>query len=122
MKQFKINKAYEVLVENKGVKLPGAESRELFMLKKKLQPHVEYEDEQKKVILDKYSPTQDQNGNLDFGSKERAQEFLNEFNTEIQKIEDQDVDLEFTKPQVTLANVSFSIEEIEALDDFVEFI
>lgn len=122
MKQKDIIKAYKVLEGMNTNTYPLKLAHDLYMLKKALDPHYQFQVEKEKEIYTKYSPVQTETG-LDFGSKEKADAFLLEYNKLIEEMQDMEVDLDFVKPSIDLSmDIKLSMADMEALEPFVEFV
>lgn len=115
MKQYKIIEAYktlEVLADNTN--LTKEEQWSLYLVRKFLRPHIEFQDEQENLIHAKYRPFADENGAL---PADKTQDILNELND----VSQLDKDLgEFKKHKIRMVDgINFKI--IEPLEEFIEF-
>ena len=123
VKQGSVIRAYKVISKLNENPLPLKTAHAFFLVKKELVPHFEFQSDKEKEIYDKYSPVPTENGGLDFGSAEKAQEFTKEFNKLIDEMQELEVDIDFIKPEVRLEDdIKLTIEDVEALEPFVNFV
>ena len=123
MKQNVIIQAYKAISKLNENPLSLKTAHALYLVKKMLEPHYEFQLNKEKEIYDKYNPTPLENGDLDFGSPEKAQEFTKEYNDLINEMKDLEVNLEFVKPSIRLDDdLKLSIEDVEALEPFIDFV
>lgn len=124
MKQFKIIRAYKTLNDLAQQKLPLAVSHKLWTLSRVLQPHWDFQQEKEAEVFEKYDPKFNNDGTVDFGSEEKANEFKAEYDKVVAEIADLDVDLgDYKKVILHLDDkLDISIGDIEALSDFVDFV
>ena len=116
MIQSKIVSAYKALTKLSQQDLPIRLAFDLFKIKQQLQPQWDFqiEEETKAAATAKQLP----GGRLEFPSPEEVEAFRKR----IAEIGDMDVDLEIKKASIPLtAEIRLSVEDIEALKDFVEF-
>lgn len=124
MKQKDIITAYQAIMsfsaneknkKNASLKLNYG----LFKIRKMLEPHYEFQGEQEKKIFQELNPVRTDDGNLDFGTSEKRDTFIQK----MQELTDMEVDLgEFVKPVVSLnEDVTFTLDEIQALEEFIDF-
>lgn len=120
MKQYKIITAYNIIEEmrKKKIEYPSTVSYALFRVKKALQDQYEFQSEEERKILEELKPDVNGPGQFDFHNNENAQRFLDR----LEELRQLDVDLDYTKPTIKLTdNLPMTIEEAEALDDFINF-
>ena len=123
MKQKDIIKAFHALQKYEEKDLPIRISYSLFKVKKLIEDHVEFQLNAEQEIFQKYKPTSNEDGSLKFKSEEQAREFAQEFSSKIDEIGEIEVELDLkNKPKISLDQmVDMSIEDIEALEPFIEF-
>ena len=124
MKQGKIIRAYKTLNKLSQEKLPLAVSHKLWTLSRVLQPHWDFQTEKEAEVFEKYDPKFNEDGSMDFGSKEKAEECRAEYEKTVKEIAELDVDLgDYKKVVLHLDDkLDISISDIEALSDFVDFV
>lgn len=124
MKQFQIIKAYKAINKLYEKDLPVSISYKLFRIRSFLLPHWEFQQDKERSVFDKYSPTVDENGSLKFGTKEDGERFVAEYTKLCNELADIDVDTDdIEKVSIPMdINLSLSVEDIEALQGFVEFV
>ena len=116
MLQSKIVSAYKALTKLSQQDLPIRLAFDLFKIKQLMQPQWDFqiEEETKASMSAKQLP----GGRLEFPSPEEAEAFRKK----IAEIGEMDVELEIKKASIPLtAEIRLSVEDIEALKDFVEF-
>lgn len=123
MKQKDIIKAFHALQKYEEKDLPIRISYSLFKVKKLIEDQVEFQLNAEQEIFQKYKPTSNEDGSLKFESEEQAREFAQEFSNKIDEIGEIEVELDLkNKPKISLDQiVDMSIEDIEALEPFIEF-
>lgn len=123
MKQKDIIKAFHALQKYEEKDLPIRISYSLFKVKKLIEDHVEFQLNAEQEIFQKYKPTSNEDGSLKFKSEEQAREFAQEFSSKIDEIGEIEVEPDLkNKPKISLDQmVDMSIEDIEALEPFIEF-
>lgn len=123
MKQKDIIKAFHALQKYEEKDLPIRISYSLFKVKKLIEDQVEFQLNAEQEIFQKYKPTSNEDGSLKFESEEQAREFAQEFSSKIDEIGEIEVELDLkNKPKISLDQiVDMSIEDIEALEPFIEF-
>lgn len=124
MLQSKIIRAYKAINNLYAQKLPLTISHKLWTLKQKLEPTWEFQIEKEQEIIMSYNPTIDDDGLVSFKSEDDAKNCKIEYENMCKEIADIDVDLgDFKKVPIALDDkVELSIEDIEALEEFVEFV
>lgn len=116
MKQSNIVGAYKVLTKLSQQDLPIRLAFDLFKIKQQLQPQWDFqiEEETKASAAAKQLP----GGRLEFQTTEEA----DAFRKRLAEIGEIDVEMEIKKPSIPLtAEIRLSVEDVEALKDFVEF-
>lgn len=123
MKQFKIIRAYKSLSRLYEQKLPLTVSHKLWMLKQKLDPTWEFQNEKEQEVIMKYEPQVSENGQVTFKSDDEAMRCKEEYIAVCKELADIDVDLDdFQKISIALDDkLELSIEDLEALSDFIDF-
>ena len=121
MKQIKITNAYAVtdaLANDPSLTLKGKWA--FYSLRKALAPHYDFQVEENKRLTEKYKGTYDPSTNMiNFESPEIRDEFVKEHND----LDNLEVDITFSKQKLSLTDVpKITISQIEALEDFIEFI
>lgn len=114
MTQGKIIMAIKTLDKMKSQPMPLPLSYKLYKLRKTLQPHWDWQVEQEMKILEEKG-VQTENG-LTITQEERA-----EFDSALLAIIEIEVEKDWTPVKVSVSDgLTISIEDIEALDGFVE--
>lgn len=124
MKQKEIIRAYKAInnfnqneknKQNASVRV----THDLFVVRKLLEPHWQYQTELEQGILVDAEAEWD-NGKWKFKSTEKAKLFYDK----LREVSNLDVDLgEFTKAKINLdENIYLSMDDMDALDPFVEFV
>ena len=124
MKQKEIIRAYKAInnfnqneknKQNASVRA----THDLFVVRKLLEPHWQYQTELEQGILADAEAEWD-NGKWKFKSTEKAKLFYDK----LREVSNLDVDLgEFTKAKINLdENIYLSMDDMDALDPFVEFV
>ncbi len=124
MKQIDIVKAFHVLEKYAQTQLPLKVSYAFYKVKTIIKDQVEFQNNKEREIFEKYKPKTNDDGSFKFESAEQAEEFAKEFDSKITEVTEMDVDLgEFKKPRIPIDQlVDVSVEDIEALEPFIEFI
>ncbi len=115
MKQYQIIRAYNEL-ENFAT-FPDyhvKEQKDIFMLRKKLRPHVEFQQERVETIASKYRPLANANGVLE------GQNYTN-YLEEMKELDEVEVTETFEKIELPLVD-GITFKTMEVLEDFVTFI
>ena len=116
MLQSKIVSAYKALTKLSQQDLPIRLAFDLFKIKQLLQPQWDFQIEEETKVTAAAKPLPD--GRLEFQTTEEAETCRKKL-TEIGEME---VELEIKKASIPLtAEIRLSVEDIEALKDFVEF-
>ena len=120
MKQIKIAQAYDVTNRlSKDNNLTIAGKWGLYKLRKDLLSHYEFYIEESRNLFNTYKTTTTDTGSIKFESPEYADEYL----AQQANIDNFDVDVSFEKQQLKLSDIpNISIQQIELLDDFIEFL
>ena len=124
MKQFEIIRAYKIIERLENKQMPLKVSYALYQVKLLLQPQYDFQLKQEQEVYNRFEYTQKPDGKLDFGSKEKAQEFMKAMSDKIDELSELEVDLgQFKKPQISVStDIELSTADIMALELFVEFI
>lgn len=121
MKQFKIIAAYKTIedIKQRNKEYPLAVAHAIFKIKKTLQDQWDFQVEEERKLFEKYSPVSDDGNSIKFASDEDAKAF----SSKIAELSDMDVELDYIKPKIRLSEqFDLTLSEMEALDDFIEFI
>jgi len=116
MKQNKIIYAYQSL-ENlaNNDRFSCGVLWNLFQLKKRLQPHVDFFNERTDAIKAKYLPFADENGQI-------TGEQMKQYSKEIYDLENMDKEIESEKFTVSIKEVpGLTLKMLESLEDFIDF-
>ena len=114
MKQYQIIRAYNEL-EN-FANLPDyhvKEQRDIFMLRKMLRPHVEFQQERIDAIASKYRPFANEKGVLE------GQKYV-EYLEEMKELDEAEVTEVFEKIELPMVE-GINFKTMEVLEDFVTF-
>ena len=124
MKQYKIIKAYKAINKLYEQKLPLSVSHKLWMLRKALAPTWDFQVEKEQEVVMSFNPDTAPNGDAVFKTPEDAEACRKEFEKVCSELADLDVELEnFKKITIHLDDkIEISVEDIEALEDFVDFV
>lgn len=118
MKQSTIINAYKVIQKHRQDQLPLDVSLAFFKVKKMLDDQWEFQLEKENELIEKYHPTRKENGDLVFDPPENMDKFIEEINA----IGDLDIDLDYKKVDAKFGNkIELSVDEIEALEEFMNF-
>ena len=123
MKQPTIIKAYKTIQKYENERLPMKVSYALHKTRVLLQAQWDFQGERERALIEKYNPKFTEDG-MQFKDEDEAKRFAEEFQAELKELEDLDVDLgEFTKPRAPLSDdVQISVDDIAALEPFIEFV
>ena len=117
MKQFRIIKAYKALTKLGQQDLPIRLAFDLFKIKQALQPQWDFQlDEENKLTA---SAKVNADGSVTFDTPEAAEMFRQR----LKDLSDIDVDLKVKPVQIPLSipGLTLSMDDIDALDCFVQF-
>lgn len=115
--QGKAIQAYKVIEKLSGGNMPLPVAYKFFKMRKALMPQYEFQIEEERKLLEKCGAIH-QDGSWMFESEQGKNEFI-ELLDKIGKIE---VDVDMEKQSISLdTNIELSIEDMEALDGFVNF-
>lgn len=117
--------AYITLVKMSDIRRAPATQIKLFKLKKLLQPPFEFVNEEESKLVNDFGGTITQTGQITFdGDNEEREKKVKAYNEERNKLLDLecDVDLEKPMPIHSAELKEISLAEMEALEEFVEFI
>ena len=117
MKQSAIIKAYKSICKLSQLDLPIRLAFDLFKVKMVLQPQWDFQIEEETKAASTAKPLE--NGQYEFPTTEGA----NAFREKMQEIGQIEVDMKFPKVRIPLSipGLKLSVEDIEALKDFVTF-
>lgn len=95
-------------------------THDLFIIKKLLEPHWQYQSELERDIFQETEAKMLENGDIEFKSQEQKDKFFEKLN----EVSNLDIDLEdFTKVKIKLdEDINIPMDDMEALDPFVEFV
>jgi len=124
MKHSQIVKAYLALDRMSSNEMPLALGYQLFKIRKLLKPQWDFQREHLATMLKKYNPTELMDGTYKFKTPEEGEKCAIELNAELEKMNNMDVELaDFKRPTIHLdTDIKISIEDIDALSDFVNFV
>ena len=115
-KQGNAVRAYVVLQSMGRRQLNTVTAFKLFRLKKKLHEIVEFQTEQERTLAESLGGTIDEHGRLIISDDKRA-----EYEIKHALIADTDCEIDTEKVTLPMAEIPYStIEELEALDPFIE--
>ena len=118
MKQIDYINAYLVTDDLVGKTLTIQGKWLLFNLRKDLQPHVEFYNEESRKLFDNYN-TEIKGSTIKFDSPELAAEY----SAKQSEIDNLEIDEPYKKKQCKLSDIpDIIVEQMEALQDFIEFI
>ena len=118
MKQGKMVQAYNALQRLGGQVMDDLVAYKLFKLKKQMAPAIEFQTEREQLIFEKYQPERTGNGQYSFRTSGQAAEFRNELN----ELADMETEVTVTPVKIPKGQrLLISMDDIEALDGFVEF-
>ena len=123
MKQSKVIRAYKSITTLYEQKLPLTISHKLWMLRQKLTPTWEFQNEKEQEVIRKYNPTIGEDGSVSFKDNDEAIKFRDEYLKTCNELADLDVDIDNDKKIVLKLDdkLELSVEDIEALSEFVDF-
>lgn len=95
-------------------------THDLFIIKKLLEPHWQYQSELERDIFQEAEAKMLENGDIEFKSQEQKDKFFEKLN----EVSNLDIDLgDFTKVKIKLdEDINIPMDDMEALDPFVEFV
>ena len=95
-------------------------THDLFIIKKLLEPHWQYQSELERDIFQETKAKMLENGDIEFKSQEQKDKFFEKLN----EVSNLDIDLgDFTKVKIKLdEDINIPMDDMEALDPFVEFV
>ena len=95
-------------------------THDLFIIKKLLEPHWQYQSELERDIFQETEAKMLENGDIEFKSQEQKDKFFEKLN----EVSNLDIDLgDFTKVKIKLdEDINIPMDDMEALDPFVEFV
>ena len=114
MKQINIVQAYNDLKQLANVE--GYQEKEqwkLYQLRKKLKPHIDFQQERERIIYDKYREYADQDGMI------KGQKYI-DLMQEKEDLNNMEIDLSVEKISLPLVK-GINFITIEALEDFIDF-
>ena len=114
MKQSRIIELYKAT--EKLAKIEGFTPNDqwkIYTLRKNFRPHVEFQQERERALVEKYTPFADDNGVI------KGEPYLNYLK---EKAELNDLDVEFNCEKIVLPLLKgLTFQDIEELEDIVEF-
>lgn len=120
MKQYQINRAYNALGHLANLQLPVRDSRNLYMLSKRLEDAYAFEAEQERKLFEKYHGSVVGDGGIAFADPDDAKGFK----AEIEELHSLDVDVEFEPVRIccdAVGSQRVTPFDIACLDGFVLF-
>lgn len=123
MKHSNVINAYTVLSRMSHDEIPLSTSYKLFTVKKMIQPQWDFQKERVDSVLEKYHPTRQMDGSLQFKNKKEGEKCANELNEMIKEVGEMEIDFaDFKRPAIKLdTNINLSVSDIEALSPFIDF-
>ena len=121
MIQTKINNTYQYLQEIKQIRINGNSARQIYFLKKALEPHFQFYLEETRKLIEECGGTIGEGGRINFADVEKAREYM-KLQTELDNAE---VDVNVEVVTISLSqnpNLTLSAEDIENVEGFIEFI
>lgn len=121
MKQKKINGAYQFLQDIRQTRINGNSARQIYFLKKALEPHFQFYIEETRKLIEECDGTVAENGRINFTNKEKAQEYMKAQ----AELDNAEVELNVPVVQISLQqnpNLALSEEDIENAEGFIEFV
>ena len=120
MKQIKYVLAYKVIDKIKNNdSVPSDLSYTFFRIRKILQPQWDFQLEEETKIFNKYNPKNTGNGTFKFDNPDDAPKFAEE----IENLSNIEVEDSFDKVQFKPDDrINLSIEDLEVLEPFVEYV
>lgn len=120
MKQAKIMNVYSItekLSSTEGLTPNG--KWVLYITRKALTPHYEFQLTEVKKLFEKYEAEQDrEKGTFNFKTPEDAQSFKEEYD----ELDNLDVELDLNMQHAKLSDIpAITVQQIEALEEFIEF-
>lgn len=120
MKQSKLTRAYnatEKLAEMTS--LPVSLKWDIFLLRKKLFPHIEFQREQQIQLVNKYNATINTDNTFSFKTTDDAEAFAKDW----EQISEVDIEIDpINKLKINLSDIpEIDIHTMEAIEDFIEF-
>lgn len=100
--------------------VPVRDAYKLYMLMKKLEPAYDFEIDREKTIIVKHGGKIRSDGTISFSQRSSAEEFQRE----ISELKNMEAEIEYEQVTLDLAEMSdckLSLEDIAALDGFIEF-
>lgn len=123
MKQSNIIRAYRTITNLSEQKLPLAVSHKLWTVMRTLTPHIEFQREKEQEVIGKYKYDVAPDGTVKFESQEAEEAFKQEYAKTVDEIANLEVDLDGYKKVILHFDdkIDLSVDDVEALSDFVEF-
>ena len=111
-------KAYLTLQAMGSKQIPSSTAYKLFKLKKALLDVVEFQTEEEKKLVDECGGTITENGTIIIEDAEKRKEYAAKY----KELEQMECDVEYNQIKLSSAEIKeMSINEMEALEDFVNF-
>lgn len=121
MKQSKINNAYQALQRLSAMQLPVIKAYGVYKLMKCFEESFQFELKFERDLLAKYGGVLEADGNIRFANVEDA----NSFQSEIEEANNMDVELAFTKLDLSdlpADTMKITADDIMCLEDIVVFV
>lgn len=116
--QSKAVVAYKTINKISGGNLPLPVAFALFKMKKKLAAQFEFQIEQEQKIIEECKASVDAEGNWTFESEEDKKAFVER----LTEVSNMPVEIDIDPQTIPLnANIELSVEDMEALENFIEF-
>lgn len=116
MKQKQIIEAYKTIQKYEKEQMPLNVSYKFFKIKKLLSEQWEFQLEKEQEIFDRYKPEFKDNVFTFVDEEEK-----NKFAKEIKELSELEIDLDFDKIKIDFQDLKLSVDDVEALDPFVNF-
>ena len=124
MKQSTIIRAFKALNNIYGQKTSLSVSHKLWTLRQKLAPQWDFQTEKEQEVIQKYEPDIMPDGTVKFKSKEDEMACMKEYAKTVDELSDIDVDMDDYKKIILHLDdkLELSIEDMEALSEFIDFV
>ena len=120
MKQYQVNRAYNVMAKLGQYSLPVRVAHDLYMLRCALEPHYKFAAERDRNLLKKYDGQIGKDGQPVFDTEEKASDFYNE----LAAGNNLEIDLSWdviSIPYSAMDGCKLTLDDVAALDGLVVF-
>lgn len=124
MKQYQINKAYNVLKKLSHMEFDVKTAYNIFRLIKTLEPACAFQMQHEKKLLEKYGGSINRDGNIVFTSSQYGEDAVAQWENELTSLLEMENDLQYDPIQISLndfASQKITPQDILSLDGFVVF-